>query len=137
MRFALVALLGVALVGCGSKGPFKSVPVSGVVTYEDGTPIPVGGMKVFFHSQTPPKEGMHPRPAMVGVGADGKFDNVTTYKYADGLVVGPHKVTLVAQEADGKMSKSIPKDCADVRTTPLTVDVTNSGQVLEIKVPKP
>ncbi len=137
MRFALVVLLGVALVGCGGQGPFKSVPVSGVVTYEDGTPIPVGGMKVFFHSQTPPKEGMHPRPAMVGVGADGRFENVTTYKYADGLVVGPHKVTLVAEEAGGKMSKKIPKDYADVRTTPLTVDVTKSGQVLEIKVPKP
>jgi hypothetical protein len=104
--------------------------------YEDGTPIPVG-MKVFFHSQTPPKEGMHPRPAMVGVGPDGKFENLTTYKYADGLVVGPHKVTFVAQEADGKPSKKIPKDYADVRTTPLLVEVTHSGQVLEIKVPKP
>lgn len=137
MKFALVGLLCLTLVGCGGGGPFKSVPVSGVVTYEDGTPIPVGGMKVFFHSQTPPKDGMHPRPAMVGLGPDGKFENVTTYKYADGLVVGPHKVTLVAQDADGKPSKMIPKDYADVRTTPLIVEVTKSGQVLEIKVPKP
>lgn len=136
MKFAIAALLCLTLVGCGGGGPFKSVPVSGIVTYEDGTLIPVG-MKVFFHSQTPPKDGMHPRPAMVGVGPDGKFENVTTYKYADGLVVGPHKVTLVAQDANGKMSKLIAKDCADVRTTPLTVEVTHSSQVLEIKVPKP
>ena len=137
MKLAIAALLCLAIVGCGSGGPFKSVPVSGVVTYDDGTPIPGGGIKVFFHSQTPPKDGMHPRPAMVGIGPDGKFENVTTYKYADGLVVGPHKVTLVAQEADGKPSKKIPKDYSDVRTTPVMVEVTHSGQVLEIKVPKP
>lgn len=128
------AVLCLAIAGCGQNGPFKSAQVSGVVTYEDGSPIPVGGIKVYFHSQTPPKDGMHPRPAMVGLGPDGKFENVTTYKYNDGLVLGLHKVTLVATGPD---SKKIPKDYTDVRTTPLTVEVTHSGQVLEIKVPKP
>ena len=125
------------LAGCGGSGsPFESVPVSGKVTYEDGSLIPVQGMKIYFHSQEPPKNGMHPRPATVGAGPDGTFKDVTTYKFADGLVLGKHKVSLVCQEG-GKLTSKIPKDYALPARTPLVVEVTESGQFLEIKVPKP
>lgn len=133
----VVLLFAGAVVGCGGSGaPFASVPVSGSVTYEDGSPIPSGGIKVYFHSLTPPKAGMHPRPATVGVGPDGKFAEVTTYKYADGLVLGEHKVTLVCLE-NGKPTTKYAKEYSDPEKTPLRVKVTGSGQVLEIKVPKP
>jgi hypothetical protein len=128
-----VVLLG----GCDRSGnPFKSVPVSGKVSYDDGSLIPVQGIKVFFHSLEPPKNGLHPRPATVGVGPDGTFSDVTTYKYADGLVLGKHKVSLVCEE-DGKLTKKIPREYAIPAHTPLVIEVTDSGQVLEIKVPKP
>jgi hypothetical protein len=135
--FLAIVTLSLLLAGCdGSGNPFDSVPVSGKVTYEDGSLIPVQGMKVYFHCLEPPKDGMHPRPATVGVGPDGTFKDVTTYKYADGLVLGKHKVSLVCQEG-GKLTDKIPMDYALPAKTPLVIEVTESGQVLEIKVPKP
>lgn len=124
------------LTGCGNGSPFKSVPVSGKVTYEDGSAIPVAGMKVFFHSLEPAKDGMHPRPGTAGTGSDGTFTEVTSYKFNDGLVLGKHKVSLVCEEG-GKLTNKIPIECARPEKTPLTVEVTKSGQFLEIKVPKP
>jgi hypothetical protein len=139
LRFRLLLAMGAyaLAIGCGSGGnPFKSVPVSGKVTYEDGSPIPVSGIKIYFHSLLPPKDGMHPRPATAGVGPDGTFKDVTTYKYADGLVLGEHKVSLVCQEGGG-LTKKIPREYALPAKTPLRVEVTESGQILEIKIPKP
>ena len=133
----VVAALVIALVGCSGTGsPFDSVPVSGKVTYEDGSPIPVSGMTLYFFCQEPPQKGMHPRPASVSVGPDGTFDTVTTYKYGDGLVLGKHKVAIICHE-QGKSSPKIPKGYDVALNTPLTVEVTHSGQVLDIKVPKP
>ncbi len=127
---ALVCSSAILLSGCNrSSSPFESVSVSGKVTYEDGSPIPV--TKLYFYSLQPPIDGMHPRPATVGVGPDGSFSDVTTYKYADGLVLGEHKVALFGD------LKKLPKDCTDPTKTPLRVQITDSGQVLEIKVPKP
>jgi len=122
------------LVGCGGGvNPFKSVPISGAVTYEDGSRIPVDGMELYFYSQQPPVDGKHPRPGKVGVGSDGAFDKVTTYKYADGLVLGKHKVLISAAGAQGV----IPPEYLDPVKTPLEVEVTSSGQVLDIRIPKP
>lgn len=133
----VVSILSIAVAGCSGTGsPFQSVPVSGKVTYEDGSPIPVPGMTLYFFCQEPPKENMHPRPASVGVGSDGTFEKVTTYKYADGLVLGKHKVAVVCQE-NGKPSAKIPKGYEIPLKTPLMVEVTQSGQFLEIKIPKP
>jgi hypothetical protein len=76
------------------------------------------------------------RPGMGAVAADGTFNDVTSYKFADGLAYGKYKVSLVAEEG-GKLTAKIPKDCAQPDKSPLEVEVTESGQVLEIKVPKP
>jgi hypothetical protein len=133
----MLAVATLLLAGCGGTGnPFDSVPVSGKVSYEDGSLIPVQGIKIYFHCLEPPKDGMHPRPATVGVGPDGTFKDVTTYKYADGLVLGRHKVSLVCQEG-GTLTTKIPKDYALPAKTPLVIEVTESGQFLEIKIPKP
>ncbi|HEY3395076.1 MAG TPA: hypothetical protein VGK58_20395 [Lacipirellulaceae bacterium] len=137
VKLLLFVAIWAAISGCGgSVSPFESVPVSGKVTYEDGSPIPVSGMTIFFHSMEPPINGMHPRPARVGVGPDGTFKDVTTYKYADGLVLGKHKVSLVAEKG-GKLANQIPREYALPDKTPLVVEVIESGQVLDIKVPRP
>jgi hypothetical protein len=39
----VIALFLLCLVGCGDGNPFDYVPVSGRLTYEDGTPILRGG----------------------------------------------------------------------------------------------
>ncbi|HEY4233634.1 MAG TPA: hypothetical protein VGM76_09415 [Lacipirellulaceae bacterium] len=136
-RTLIIGLLVGLLTGCGSGGgPFSYVPVSGKVTYDDGSSIPVGGMKVYFHSLDPPSGEAHVPPGIASAGPNGAFENVTSHKYGDGLIKGKYKVTLVCEEA-GKLTTKIPKDYERPDTTPLHVEITESGQVLEIKVPKP
>ena len=135
VHLALTAILLATLSGCGSNGPFKYVPVSGKVTYEDGTPIPVGGMRIIFVAlDTPAVDGAHPRPAMAHVDASGQFSAATSYKYGDGLIPGRHKVVLQAP-AESEGQPVIPKSCLSEVTTPLVVDTAD--RPLEIKVPKP
>lgn len=136
-QIAAVALLTATIAGCGgSASPFAAVPVSGKVVYEDGSPIPVQGMELSFHSLMPPKDGFHPRVGAANVGGDGLFEMVTSHKYADGLLPGKHKVVIISREG-GQLTKNIPQECAALRSTPVEIEVTGSGQVLEIKVPKP
>jgi hypothetical protein len=129
-----VAVLSISNVGCGSGGPFKYIRVSGKVSYEDGSPIP-GGCKLTFISQdVAPVGNAYPRQGIANVNAEGEFESVTSYKYADGLVPGKHKVVIqAANERDGK--PVVPKEYANVETTPLVIDTANLP--LDIKVPKP
>jgi hypothetical protein len=132
IALVVTCLLALSFIGCGgSSGPFDFVPVSGKVTYEDGSPIPIAGMRIYFHSLEPPKDGMHVRPGVGSVAADGTFKEITSYKFADGLAFGKYKVSLVTNDT------KVPKDYTTPEKTPLQVDITESGQVLEIKVPKP
>ncbi len=123
------------LVGCGDGTPFQYIPVEGQLTYEDGSTIPAGGMRLQFVTlDVKPKKGAFPRPATTGVGSQGRFENVTSYKYGDGLVPGKHKVAIF-YATDKKGNLLVPKECTHVSTTPLIVDTASLP--LEIKVPKP
>jgi hypothetical protein len=136
MRFHLFMLLVVILTasGCGSGGPFDYVPVSGRVTYDDGSPLP-GSFRLIFVAQNPPKvEGATPRPARANVNDQGEFDCVTSHKYGDGLIPGKHKVALqIAREQGDKTV--IAREFTSSESTPLVIDTADSP--LEIKVPKP
>lgn len=123
------------LPGCGDNGPFEYIPVQGKVTYEDGAPIPAGGIMLQFQSRdAKPVGDMHPRPATAGVDANGEFKSATSLKHGDGLIPGRHKVALqYATDANGKLL--IPQAYAHLGTTPLEAD-TGEG-VMEIKVPRP
>lgn len=116
--------------GCDSGGPFDYVPVEGVVSYDDGSPLP-GTFELQFVADAPPQGAAHPRPARVSVAADGKFADVTSYKYGDGLIRGKHKVSFLYA------GELVPNEYTSIATSPLIVEVTKSGQFLEIKVPKP
>lgn len=133
----LIGCAGMMLLlsGCGgSNSPFDYVKVSGKLSYEDGTPIPADGIKLVFDSQAPPIGDAHPRPGTVMVGVDGQIKDVTSYKYADGLVPGKHKVSILyATDADG--NPLVPAEFTKASTTPLVVDTADSP--FEIKVPKP
>ncbi|HVT29350.1 MAG TPA: hypothetical protein VHE81_15140 [Lacipirellulaceae bacterium] len=137
LRFVLIALVIAFLAGCGSGTPWSPVPVTGKVTYEDGSVIPVKSMKLYFSPQTPPKDPKtYPREgvAIIDV-ATGSFQNVTTYKYNDGLIPGKHKVMVVAYDGERTLSPKVPKKCASFSTTPIVIDTATLP--LEIKVPKP
>lgn len=133
-RFALGALVALCL-GCGSDAPFSYIPVSGQLTYEDGTPLPAKGMKLQFEPlDAEPVNGMHPRVATADVDGQGRFAHATSYKYADGLVPGRHKVAIgYATDENGKLL--VPESATSLGTTELVVDTANLP--LEIKVPRP
>jgi hypothetical protein len=124
-----------ACAGCGPSSPFDYVKTGGKLTYEDGSPIPSGSIRLQFAAQDAPRvEGAHPRPAIANVNDKGEFDCVTSYKYGDGLIPGKHKVAIEqATDPNGKLL--VPKKYTSIASTPLLVDTADSP--LEIKVPKP
>jgi hypothetical protein len=134
-RGTALAIAALCCTGCGSGEPFDYIPVTGKVTYDDGAPIPAGGMMLQFIAQdVEPVDGMHPRPATASVDAQGEFKDVTSHKYGDGLVPGKHKVALIyATDANGK--SLVPKEYTHAGTTPLVVDTATLPLV--IKVPRP
>jgi hypothetical protein len=133
VRFCLLSSV-ILLVGCGSDSPFSYIRTSGQIAYEDGTPIP-GGIRLIFVAQDTQAVGnAHPRRGMANVGADGKFDCVTSYKYGDGLVPGKHKVVIQGAADRGGMP-SVPKEDTSEDTTKIIVDTAHLP--LDIKVPKP
>ena len=76
------------LAGCGGGDPFSYVKVSGKVTYEDGSLIPVESLELTFFPQSGPIDPKtYPRPGLAGVDkATGTFSFVTSHKAGDGLV---------------------------------------------------
>ncbi len=134
-KITLLLIVLTLLPGCGgSDSPFDYLPVTGKLSYEDGTPIPAGGIKLIFESQAPPVGDAYPRPGSVNIGRDGSFKDVTSYKYGDGLTPGKHKVTILyANDAEGNLL--IPRDYVNGTTTPLVIDTANLP--LAIKVPRP
>jgi hypothetical protein len=110
--------------------PYKAVPVSGKVTFEDGTPIPVGRMTVVFTSLTPPVEkNVTPRPARAEVKvADGAFSEVTTHRLGDGLILGRHTVEAFSYDGKGKPVK--------LAINPTEIEVSKKSTVFEFKVKK-
>ena len=105
-----VLLTAAFCVGCDDGNPFDYVPVSGKLSYEDGTPIPAGGIRLRFYLQdVGPIDGAYPRPGMANVDQSGSFPNATSYNYGDGLTPGKHKVSLdYATDAEGSSQQDGP-----------------------------
>jgi hypothetical protein len=137
---ALLLLAGVA--GCGSGVPFDFVPVNGKVTYDDGSLIPADSILVTFNpivedlkTKTVPPGGQ----TAVNV-QDGTFTNVSSHRANDGVAVGKHKVVVVAfrkgPNGSPVPSNAVPPAYRSTNSTPLEVEVSDSGQFLELKVSK-
>jgi hypothetical protein len=127
-----------SLAGCGSGEPFSYVPVSGKVTYADGTPIPAK-LKLIFIAVNPPTAdaGTVPKPGAAITNSDGTFDAVTSHTYGDGLIPGKHKVVLTVSTGRGGESTTdlFGPEYSDPNKTPIEVDTANLP--MEIKVKKP
>lgn len=135
------AVLGLAVLsGCGGE-PFKLVPVSGKVTYADGSVIPGDQVLVRFIPEQVAAPGAPAVPAATGEVSprDGTLEGLTTHKYLDGAVPGVHKVTVVAMKAgaDGVPvpTRAVPEKYHSPATTPLTWEVAR-GKRVELKIEK-
>jgi hypothetical protein len=121
-----VAIMSV-IAGCGGE-PFKMVPVSGKVTYADGTLIPGDQIVLRFHPEDAKAEGMK----VLGFAngdvnpQDGTY-SLTTHTANDGAVPGKYKVTLIAtKNVDGMPTPSpaVAQKYQAKETTPLKFEVT-------------
>lgn len=128
-RWALAALLlgGILpFTGCGEAEPFDYVPVKGSVKYSDGSLIEADIVEVTFYSETPPKDPkIRARPGVATVNvADGTFTSATSHKLDDGIVPGPHKVTVQTFDAAHTPTNVLPAQYTDPSTSPLRFDTT-------------
>ncbi len=116
MRFLLLTILALLILGCGRGGP-KTARVSGTITMS-GKPLSNVGVTFL-----PTKKG----PAGVGnTNENGEF-TLTTVRRGDGAVIGKHKVTVGAAE-EGQKGLSIPDSYGSPHTTKLAADV-ESGKI--------
>ncbi len=133
-RRMIVSLCWMATtIGC-AKEPFRYVPVSGDVKYEDGTNIPGAGIQLVFYPQVAPVDDKtHAKQGRAVVESDGRYEGVTSHKYQDGLIRGKHKVVI--RPADGAESL-VPPEYRDVATTPLVLDTDDPASYL-LRITKP
>jgi len=130
--FGLVsAVLLCGVIGCGGSEPFKLLPVSGKVAYEDGSLISAPRIEVVFEPQAGPIDPKtHPRPGRAEVNpTDGTFAEATSHKYGDGVVVGKHKVKVITYD-----KKETP---TELRVTPAEIEVGPGKTKFEFHVKKP
>ena len=140
MRLFLIAAALLLAAGCGAREPFALVKASGRITYEDGTLIPAEGnvVRLTFYSQTPPLDAKtFPRPGLADVDLrDGSFACVSTHHWADGLVVGRHKV-VVSTHTPHEVPKGVPPEYCALETTPLEIDTAQLPLIIKIHKPAP
>jgi hypothetical protein len=109
--------------GCGKGVPYSCVPVSGKVTYDDGSLIPADQIHLVFVSQTPPVDPKMPPKNGVATadGKTGKFDFATTYSFKDGIVSGEHKVIVQCLRKGRLVRNLVAAEFTDPTKTPLKV----------------
>ncbi len=132
------------MIGCGDSIPFDIVPVKGKVTYEDGSIIKAARILVTFNpiDAKVVKKKTAPGGRVTIDLKDGTFSEVTSRKYNDGLLIGRHKVVVVAFEI-GPGGPSVPSNVVPaiyrkLATTPLEVEVeASNNNNIHIRVKKP
>jgi len=136
----VVLALGAALMaGCGGSEPFKLVPVSGKVTYEDGSLIPAKRIVVVFQPQVEAADAKtHPRPGRAEVNvADGTFSFMTSHKAGDGATVGPNKVLVTSYDDRENVTGEVPAVYGSLQTTPLKVEVGKGSDHFDLSIKRP
>ena len=122
----------ISLSGCSRGAPFELIPVSGKVTYSDGSRIDAEQITVTFVPETLPPTGPKPSPAYGLVyPVDGSFV-LTTGRPEDGATPGKNRVLVTAFKGRKQI---LPNQYTDPKTTPLTVDVVDGDpMVVHLKV---
>jgi hypothetical protein len=131
----VTVLFFVALVGCGADG---YEPVTGTVTYSDGT-FPTSEMAIITFE---PKEGGNARGTSVkgasgDIGKDGKYE-LTTIDPGDGAKPGDYIVTVRIMDGYPDPVFAVAKKYTDILDTPLTAKVEAGGENnFDFKVERP
>ena len=138
-----LAIGALAVLGCGGGEPFSFVPVTGKITYTDGSLIPGDQIVVRFVATEAKTAGKDVAGSATGYlePKDGTFPGVTTHTYLDGVVPGRYKVTVFAVKngPQGQVpTAAVPQRYQNAATTPLEVEVTRSQRDFpDLKVEKP
>ncbi|MDY0169810.1 MAG: hypothetical protein RBS80_24920 [Thermoguttaceae bacterium] len=131
---ALTVLLLLCAAGCGRGTPFDIAPVSGKVTYSDGSLIQADQVIVTFVPQGVEAAGKDAASAASGEVnvADGTFPGLTTRTHHDGAIAGRHKVVVlplkIGPAGVGEPTGAVPARYTNVATTPLEVEVPRGGK---------
>lgn len=123
---ALALLLGVA--GCGTR----RYPVSGRVTFPDGTPLTAG--KVVFEGEVGGKTVM----ARGAIQPDGSYQLFVS-EPGDGVPAGKYRALVLSPEpdVDAKPSPPIDKRFTSLKTSGLEFEVKPGVNEFPIQVTKP
>ncbi len=137
--FGLVFVFALAAIAGCSRQPYGCVPVSGRVTYDDGSLIPADKIRLMFVSRAPPVDQKHhPRDGSTVVDVKtGTFDSVTTYVPKDGIIAGEHKVVIQCFSGGQRRMDLVPSEYSDRTSTPLTVNTSQSPFQLKVAKPEP
>lgn len=130
---ALLACSAIGLTSCGTGRP-RTVPVSGRVSFDDGSPVGGAGVELAI-------EVKGRRFNSRGVAdADGRF-TLGTFREADGALPGEHAAIVVGPSAytGGNVTKlqaigQVPERYGAYATSGLTVIVPESGGAVAIRV---
>lgn len=129
MRLPVAGVVVVAglLVACG--GGVDTYPVTGKVSFADGTPLTKG--TVIFSSGQYSAKGP--------IQADGTY-SLTSYKAGDGAALGKHTVYIIGAEEGAYPDP--PKPLIDSKftlpkTSGLQCEVKSGGNTFDIQVTKP
>lgn len=133
MRSLLVGAGVILAAGCGSSNPYETVPARGTIKFADGSSIEAARIDVEFISQAPPVDAAtHPRPGIAAVDPQTGEFVVSPYAYGDGLILGRHRVTVVAYDEQRRPLKAIGPEYRQPDTTPLEIEA--DGAELELRI---
>ena len=129
-KIGLLVLVVIPLgLQLGCSGKIRTYPVTGKVTFEDGSPVKFGQIE-FQSSQ-------HPITARGTIQRDGTF-SLGTYTENDGAVAGEHSVVIIQFVVD-HMNVQVEHDHGDLvdrkyasfETTDLTakIEASNENQI--------
>jgi hypothetical protein len=140
-RGSLALILAILLVATGGcrRHPYACVPVSGKVTYEDGSLIPAEKIRLVFISQAPPDDPKVPPrdgAAIVDV-KTGTFDFARTFAAKDGIIAGEHKVLVQCFAGHEARRDLVSSQYDDRNNTPLKVNTSQSPFELKVRKPEP
>lgn len=137
LRILLVGLLVTTIWSWLPRGTLRYEKVSGKVTYSDGTPLPLDGLNIRFHSLVRARDAKTLPP--IGVGAvnslTGEFSWITSRFPGDGILAGAHKVTLCTADDEPLPEKVASEDYFDVNRTVLRVETKDKPFHLVVEKP--
>lgn len=135
---ALLAAAAAVVPGC-EKPRLPTVPVSGRVTYEDGSPVPANSMELRL--LTPQKlvdEEKYPHAATARIDIrNGAFSAATTWEHGDGVIPGEHEVEVVRFGDEKEPGEVRAKEYRGDRIYPSKVTVSaDRDNVFHITIPR-